>query len=76
MRWNEPGPHSVWIAFGLWILFWLFLALAIFSDIRAARSMEHEEIVARLATGQCVPSYQTRACRKMRRQLRERANAR
>jgi len=38
----------------------------------AGAAMEHEEIVARLATGQCVPSYQTRACRKLRRQLRER----
>lgn len=42
----------------------------------AGAAMEHEEIVARLATGQCVPSYQTRACRKLRRQIRERANAR
>jgi len=39
----------------------------------AGAAMEHEEIVARLATGQCVPAYETRACRKLRRQLRERA---
>lgn len=37
----------------------------------AAAAMEHEEIVARLATGQCVPSYETRACRKLRRMKRE-----
>jgi len=40
---------------------------------RPVAAMEHEEIVARLATGQCVPAYETRACRKLRRQLRERA---
>lgn len=38
----------------------------------AAAAMEHEEIVARLATGQCVPAYETRACRKIRRMMRER----
>lgn len=40
---------------------------------RPAAAMEHEEIVARLATGQCVPAYETRACRKIRRMKRERA---
>lgn len=37
---------------------------------RPAGAMEHEEIVARLATGQCVSLYQARACLKLQRQLR------
>lgn len=44
---------------------WLLLCLT-----RPAGAMEHEEIVARLATGQCVPAYETRACRKFRRMMR------
>jgi len=46
---------------------WLLLYLT-----QPAVAMEHEEIVARLATGQCVPAYETRACRKLRRMMRER----
>jgi predicted lipoprotein len=45
----------------------LLLALLLLAPTRPAAAMEHEEIVARLATGQCVPSYETRACRKQRR---------
>lgn len=50
----------------------LLLALFLIAPTRPAAAMEHEEVVARLATGQCVPSYETRACRKLRRVKRER----
>lgn len=50
----------------------LLLALFLLAPTRPAAAMEHEEIVARLATGQCVPAYETRACRKIRRMKRER----
>lgn len=58
----ETGPG--WAVTRLTIL----LALFLLAPTRPAAAMEHEEIVARLATGQCVPSYETRACRKFRRQ--------
>jgi predicted lipoprotein len=45
----------------------LLLALFLLAPTRPAAAMEPEEIVARLATGQCVPAYETRACRKSRR---------
>lgn len=48
----------------------LLLAIFLLAPTRPAAAMEHEEIVARLATGQCVPAYETRACRKLRRMKR------
>jgi hypothetical protein len=44
--------------------------LLLFWPAHPAAAMEHEEIVARLATGQPVPGYDTRAFRKQRRTVR------
>lgn len=57
------------IVLASWYALFLVL-LALVAGPRPARSMEHEEIVARLALGMRVPGYDTRVFRKQRRIVR------